>query len=55
MSKVTIWQCEDDCCDRKPYSGRYWMARSSDWRFYEEAPTFYTAITLAANYLKDIK
>jgi hypothetical protein len=55
MSKVTIWQCKDECCETKPYSGRYWMARSKDFGLYDDASTFGVAIALTDEYLRSLK
>lgn len=51
VSKVHIWQCKDWCCEDRPYEGRWWIARSEDFSFYEMVPTWRTAVALTRRYL----
>ena len=51
MNKVTIWQCKDSCCENKPHSLRYWLARSKDFNFYEMTPSWTRAISMTDCYV----
>ena len=51
-SRITIWQCRDECCEDKPYSRRYWLARSQDFEFYQQVPAWDTAMTLTDSHLR---
>lgn len=55
MNRITIWQCKDECCEKKPHAGRYWMARSKDFGLHDDAPTFGAAIALTDEYLRGRK
>lgn len=51
-TRITIWQCKDECCEDKAHSSRYWLARSQDFEFYEQVSTWDTAMTLTDSHLR---
>jgi hypothetical protein len=51
MKKITVWQCEDWCCEDRPFSERWWNARAEGQGGYESAPTPGAAWRLAQDNL----
>jgi len=47
MSRVTVWQCTDWCCDTKPHSDKWWNVAIAPGN-YDSVSSWPDALDLAA-------
>jgi len=53
MARVTVWQCTDWCCEKRPHTDRWWNVSIAPGN-YESVHTWPAALFVAASRTREL-